>query len=351
MNNVDRQYLTLVQKIIDEGIEKKTRNDEKSLSLFGQSMLFDLRKGFPILTTKEIHFKGIVHELLWMLSGSTNIKYLCDHKVTIWSLWPYNAYCEARKKIIGDGSILFVDEKQEWYPELSLKEFEEKIRTDDGFAAIWGDIGDGGYGKMFRDFNGYDQVSKTLNELKKDPYSRRHVITLWSPDKLKSALLPPCHFTHVFNCEPMTVLERRDYMWRHSDKYDLLSNNINPDVLDDISLDGFDVPKIRLNLLVLLRSNDIMLGAPYNISQYSLLLSLYAHCLDYDIGYLNYSVVDAHIYSNHIEGSQEQLKRTSFDLPSLKLNINKKNLFEFNHNDIELVGYKSHARIKMDVSL
>jgi thymidylate synthase len=350
MNKVDQQYLTLLEKILKSGTKKTTRNDDGTLSLFGETMRFDLREGFPILTTKKIHFKSIVHELLWMLSGSTNIKYLVDNNISIWTLWPFNKYSEEQKKI-AEQQDLFSEELLYSYPELTMAEYVQKMKTDDKFAQKWGDIGEGGYGKLFRDFNGYDQITEVFKSLKKNPFSRRNVISLWNPPALKNTLLPCCHHNHVYNCVEMTTQERREYMFRNWEKYGIDYNGMNPETFEDDDMDDYNVPKIRLNLFLSCRSQDVLLGTAFNITQYALLLSLFAHCLNYDVGELMWSGVDCHLYSNHKDAASEQLKRIPFNLPSLKLNSNVKHILDFKYEDIELANYQSHPAIKAEVSL
>lgn len=350
MNNVDPQYLTLVQKILHTGKRKTTRNDDGTLSIIGETMKFDLREGFPILTTKKIHFRSIVVELLWMLSGDTNIKYLVDNNVSIWTEWPHNHYCQEREKIVSKGD-LFLTELNNSYPSLNLAEFSEKIRTDDVFAARWGDIGDGGYGKLFRDFKGYDQVKETFKNLKKNPFSRRHWISLWNPPALAKTLLPCCHTAHCFNCEEMTTLDRRDYVYRNYYMYPFDQDGRNPDSFEDVDMDDLNVPKIRLNLSLFCRSQDVALGTPFNITQYALMLSMYASTLNYDVGWLHWTGVDCHLYSNQIEPIKAQLGRPPYPLPKLRLNPGINDVLDFEYSDVFLDNYQYHPKIEMTVTV
>lgn len=348
MNNVDRQYIELIEKILKHGKRKTTRNDDGTLSVFGHTMRFDLREGFPILTTKKIHFKSIVHELLWMISGSTNIRYLVENNVRIWSDWPHAVYQAEQKKQL-QSYDLFAEELSYSYPDLTLKEFEERIKSDEAFANRWGSIGSGGYGNLFRNFCGYDQIRNTFVNLKNSPFSRRHVISLWNPSLLKDSVLPPCHHCHVYNCEEMTTQERRDYMWRNKEKYE--DTSLEPDYLEDEDMDDLKVPKIRLNLSLFQRSADSALGVPFNIAQYALLLSLFANALNYDVGELMWTGVDVHLYSNQIEPIKEQLSRTGHNLPILKLNPSVRDVTDYSFDDIELVGYTADPSIKIDVTV
>lgn len=351
MNKVDQQYLNLLEKILKSGTKKTTRNDDGTLSLFGETMRFDLREGFPILTTKKIHFKSIVHELLWMLSGSTNIKYLIDNAVHVWDIWPFLKYDEnvSRKNSMeNDSQLLFPEYERELFPKFTLKEFITKIKNDDIFAEQWGDIGEGGYGKMFRNYEGTDQITETFLNLKNDPFSRRHVINLWHPTLCKKTLLPPCHSFHVYNCEPMSERERKDYMWRNYTAYE--SYGLDVDGLRSSDMDSLNVPVIRLNLCLVNRSSDVALGNPFNMSQYALLMSLFAHCLNYDVGEFHWTLVDAHLYGDQIAPIQVQLDRKGHKLPTLRINPKNRNILKFQYSDIELVDYVYDDFIKIPVT-
>lgn len=283
-----------------------------------------------------------------MLSGSTNIQYLVKNNVRIWSEWPWNNYIKSREKALLEND-LFKEEYEKSVPNYSLKEFEKQVADNDVFAKQWGDIGRGGYGKLFRNFNGIDQLKDTQHNLTNNPFSRRHVISLWNPALLKDTLLPACHHNHVYNCVDMTTDERRDYMWRHAERYE--GTSLEPEELEDVDMDDLNIPKIRLNLSLFMRSSCVGLGLPFNIAQYALLLSMFAHCLNYDVGELMWTGVDVHLYSNLIDPIKAQLSREPYALPTLALNPQVTDITNFKFSDITLNNYKHHDRIKMDVTI
>ena len=170
-----RQYLDLCQYILDNGIKKDDRTNTGTISVFGYQMKFNLEEGFPLLTTKKVHLKSIIHELLWFISGSTNIKYLVDNDVRIWNDWPYETF-----------------KKSTDYNGETIEEFALKIKNDDAFAAKYGELGPV-YGKQWRDFDGVDQLTNLINDIKTNPTSRRLIISAWNPKDVPYMALPPCH--------------------------------------------------------------------------------------------------------------------------------------------------------------
>ena len=288
-----KQYLDLLAKVLNEGIEKKDRTETGTISLFGTQTRYDLRKGFPLLTTKKMAWKSIVHELLWFLKGDTNIKYLVDHNVKIWNEWPYEIFKNSKD-----------------YQNETIAEFIERIKTDEKFAKKYGDLGPV-YGKQWRDFNGVDQIKNLIEQIKKNPYSRRLIVSAWNPADVDKMALPPCHSLFQFYVN---------------------KNN-------------------ELSLQLYQRSADLFLGVPFNIASYSLLLSMVAHVCNLEVGEFIHTTGDTHIYSNHVEQVQEQLSRKPKKLPTLKLNKNIKNIFDFTIDDIELVDYECYPSIKAKVAV
>jgi thymidylate synthase len=286
-----RQYLDFVNHILNNGREKPDRTNTGIISTFGYQMRFNLQEGFPLLTTKKVHFKSIVHELLWFIKGDTNIKYLVDNNVRIWNEWPYEKF-----------------KKSDIYNGESLKDFVERIKNDSDFATEFGDLGPV-YGKQWRDFNGYDQLKNVIEQIKINPESRRLIVSSWNPPQLKDMALPPCHMMYQF----------------------YVNDN-------------------KLSLQMYQRSADAFLGIPFNIASYALLLELVAKVCNLKPYELVHTIGDAHIYSNHLEQVQTQLSREPKSLPKLKINA-KNNIEDFEYDDIELIDYNPHPIIKGKVAV
>ncbi|MFA7075372.1 MAG: thymidylate synthase [Candidatus Izemoplasmatales bacterium] len=286
-----RQYLDFLQHILDNGTKKPDRTSTGIISTFGYQMRFNLTEGFPLLTTKRVYFKAIVHELLWFIKGDTNIKYLVDNNVRIWNEWPYQAFIK---------STDYNGETQE--------EFVEKIKNDFEFAKKHGNLGPV-YGKQWRDFNGFDQLNNVIEQIKNTPESRRMIVSSWNPPQIKDMALPPCHMMFQFY------------------------------VCDN-----------RLSLQMYQRSADAFLGVPFNIASYALLLMLVAKVTKLEPYELVHTVGDAHVYVNHLEQVELQLHRDPKSLPKLVI-ADKDNIEDFSFNDISLVDYHPHPSIKGKVAV
>ena len=319
MNKVDKEYQKLGHFILENGTEKEDRTGTGTISTFGYQMRFDLKKeGFPLLTTKRVAFRLIVSELLWFLKGDTNLRYLLQNNNHIWDEWGFKNWVESSDYTGPDmtdfGLRSQTDEKFNIAYQEQLKIYQERILNDDTFAEKYGDLGNV-YGKQWRSWQGadgqvYDQIQNVINEIKQNPDSRRLIVNAWSASELKSQLLPPCHYAFQF------------YV-----------------------VDG------KLSCMFSMRSVDYFLGLPYNISSYALLTYLIAHECDLEVGELIFTGADVHIYSNHIEQVKEQLSREPRSLPTLKLNPEKKSVFDFEIEDIELIGYDPHSTIKAPVAV
>ena len=289
-----QQYLDLCKHILENGETRKDRTGTGTISTFGYQMRFNLQDGFPLLTTKKVFYRGIFEELLWFLSGSTNIKPLVDKKVGIWNEWPYKDYTNSK------------DYKGE-----TLEEFVEKIRNDQEFADKYGNLGPV-YGKQWRDFGGVDQIKELVENIKKDPFSRRHMVVAYNPAEVKDMALPPCHSLFQFY----------------------------------VSADGK-----KLSCQLYQRSGDVFLGVPFNIASYSLLLAMVAQVCDLEPYEFVHTFGDAHIYLNHVDQIHEQLTRTPRKLPKLVLNPEVKNIFDFKYEDIKIEDYDPYPAIKGAVSV
>ena len=289
-----QQYLDLCKHILENGETRKDRTGTGTISTFGYQMRFNLQDGFPLLTTKKVFYRGIFEELLWFLSGSTNIKPLVDKKVGIWNEWPYKGYTNSK------------DYKGE-----TLEEFVEKIRNDQEFADKYGNLGPV-YGKQWRDFGGVDQIKELVENIKKDPFSRRHMVVAYNPAEVKDMALPPCHSLFQFY----------------------------------VSADGK-----KLSCQLYQRSGDVFLGVPFNIASYSLLLAMVAQVCDLEPYEFVHTFGDAHIYLNHVDQIHEQLSRTPRKLPKLVLNPDVKDIFDFKYEDIKIEDYDPYPAIKGAVSV
>lgn len=263
-----QQYHQLLERILDEGVKKEDRTGTGTISIFGHQMRFDLNEGFPVVTTKKLHLRSIIIELLWFLQGDTNIKFLKDNKVSIWDEW--------------------ADEN--------------------------GDLGPV-YGKQWRcwkttDGRVIDQISNVIEQIKKNPDSRRLIVSAWNVADVDNMALPPCHTLFQF----------------------YVANN-------------------KLSCQLYQRSADTFLGVPFNIASYALLTMMVAQVCGLEYGDFVHTFGDAHLYSNHIEQAQLQLSRECRPLPTMKINPDVKNIFDFTYEDFELVGYDPHPHIKGAVAI
>ncbi|HRP96950.1 MAG TPA: thymidylate synthase [Rhodocyclaceae bacterium] len=263
-----KQYLELMQHVLDKGHRKTDRTGTGTLSVFGWQMRFDLGDGFPLLTTKKLHTRSIIHELLWFLHGDTNVRYLREHGVSIWDEW----------------------------------------------ADANGDLGPV-YGKQWRrwqaaDGRTIDQIAQLIDGLRRNPDSRRHVVSAWNPGEIDGMALPPCHLLFQFY-----VADR------------------------------------RLSCQLYQRSADIFLGVPFNIASYALLTLMVAQVCGYEAGDFVWTGGDCHLYLNHVDQAREQLTRTPRPLPSMTLNPDVKDIFGFRFEDFTLAGYDPHPHIKAPVAV
>jgi len=371
MNNVDSEYFKLLDLVLEKGRTKTNRTGIDTIGIFGAQARFNLQEGFPLLTTKKVFFKAIVHELLWFIKGDTNIKYLVDNNVHIWDEWAYARYKKApcwsddECHATDEGIILFTQ-----------KEFIEAIKYNSKFAEKWGNLGEGTYGGMWRAFpyfnqeeeiedgevvnskdvfGGVDQLKKVVDKLKTNPDDRRLIVSAWHPYWVDHCALPPCHCFLQFHTELLTEAERLD-LWQK--KFALADGSIPsyvPNFEGKNFMERFDqdgIPVRRLNCQLYQRSLDLPIGGPFNIASYSLLTSLIAHCVNMVAGEFVWSIGDCHIYVNQLDGVKEQLSRNPLpNLPTIKLNPLIKDIFSFKYEDIELVGYESHPPIKMPVAV
>jgi thymidylate synthase len=289
-----KQYIEFAKDVLENGMRKGDRTGTGTISKFGYQFRCDLSEGFPLLTTKKVFYKGILKELLWIISGSTNIRPLVLDNVRIWNEWPYETYKKSP------------DFKGE-----PIEEFIEKIKEDEEFAKKYGELGPV-YGKQWRDFFGVDQLLKVEHDLKTNPFSRRHIICAWNPKEVDNMALPPCHAFIQFY----------------------------------VSGDGK-----KLSCQLYQRSADIFLGVPFNIASYATLLAIMADVCGYEVGEFVHTFGDAHIYLDHVEQIKEQISREPKALPKLIIKNHHDSVVDYVYEDFEIVDYDPHPAIKGKVSV
>ncbi|MDP2838081.1 MAG: thymidylate synthase [Candidatus Moranbacteria bacterium] len=304
-----RQYLDLLSHIEEHGVDKMDRTGTGTRSVFGYQMRFDLSQGFPLLTTKKMALRSIIHELLWFLRGDSNLKYLAENNVHIWDEWPYKAYLQRT------GQIVPASGSEEW--KVGIAAFIEKIKTDDVFAKEYGELGPI-YGYQWRswpapDGRHIDQITQVIEQIKKSPDSRRLIVSAWNVadiEKMAKAGLPPCH-----------------------------------------CLFQFYVANGKLSCQLYQRSCDTFLGVPFNIASYALLTMMVAQVCDLEVGEFVWTGGDVHIYSNHHEQVKLQLSREPLPLSTMKINKAVKSIFDFTFEDFTLESYQSHEAIKAPIAV
>ncbi|WP_113447291.1 thymidylate synthase [Rhizobium cremeum] len=263
-----KQYLDLLKHVMDNGTDRGDRTGTGTRSVFGYQMRFDLGQGFPVLTTKKLHLRSIIHELLWFLRGDTNIAYLHEHGVTIWDEWA-----------------------------------DENGNLGPVYGAQWRSwpTGDGGH---------IDQIANLVEGIRKNPSSRRHIVSAWNPAEVDNMALPPCH-----------------------------------------CLFQFYVADGRLSCQLYQRSADIFLGVPFNIASYALLTMMVAQVTDLEPGDFVHTLGDAHLYANHFDQARLQLSRTPKPLPTMRINPQVRDIFSFRFEDFSLEGYEAEASIKAPIAV
>jgi thymidylate synthase len=347
-NNVDKQYLKYLEYILKKGTKKTDRTGTGTISVFDYSMRFDMSEGFPLLTSKKVFTKGVIHELIWFLRGDTNIKYLIDNGVNIWNGDAYKNYVQKcnedkwMKEIVLD--LPFPNKSYGLYLQ---EEFIDKIKTDDEFAKTWGELGPV-YGRQWRNWDaifdgGVDQITNLIHDLKTNPDSRRLMVNAWNVGEIDNMTLPPCHFGFQCYTSELSVEQRKKFWCDSKEK-----NISYTEDFDEKKLDELNVPKRKLDLKWFQRSVDSPLGLPFNIASYAFLLHLLAKEVNMVPGDLIFSGGDCHIYKNQIDGVKEQLTRKTYALPKLKLH--NKSIFDLKYEDFEIVDYKCSPTINFPLS-
>jgi thymidylate synthase len=354
MNKLDTDYQNLLQDIINNGVEKKDRTGTGTISVFGRQIRHKMSDGFPLLTTKKMAWKQIVTELLWFLSGSTNIKYLVDNDCHIWDGDAYKNYCKNFENIVGDEFKNLGIENSinlDWAkstPPLSKEEFINQIKTDDEFAKKWGELGPV-YGKQWRNWKtfftqkeGIDQIQNLINDLKTNPDSRRLMVSAWNVGELDQMVLPPCHYGfQAWTRE----LSRDERIQIYVNEY--MGGIGKPAGFEDAKLATRNIPTRAISLMWNQRSVDTFLGLPFNIASYGLLLTMIADEVNMVPDELIGNLGDVHLYSNHIEQSKEQISREPMKLPTVHV---RDGIFCSSIGDVILENYQSHPTIKAPLS-
>lgn len=313
-----KQYLELLEKIKQEGIEKSDRTGTGTKSIFGYQMRFDLSKGFPILTTKRVPFGLIKSELLWFIKGDTNIRYLLQHNNHIWDEWAFKRYVESPDYTGEDmtdfGRRSLQDPVFKEVYEKELEIFCQRILNEDDFAEKYGELGNI-YGSQWRHWKTtqgetIDQLAQVIEMLKTSPDSRRLLVSAWNPEDVPSMALPPCH----------TMFQ-------------------------------FYVADGKLSCQLYQRSADVFLGVPFNIASYALLTHLIANEVGLEVGEFVHTLGDAHLYLNHLEQVDIQLSRETYELPQLVLKHPEKSLYDLEVSDVVLEGYECHPTIKAPIAV
>ncbi|MDA5387000.1 thymidylate synthase [Loigolactobacillus backii] len=316
--NLEEEYLNLARKILKDGHYKDDRTNTGTYSIFGYQMRFDLSQGFPLLTTKKVPFGLIKSELLWFIKGDSNIRYLLQHKNHIWDEWAFERYVNSKDyqgpdmTDFGHRHLSDPEFNQQYQEQMHL--FDDRILADEAFAKQYGELGNI-YGKQWRAWKTsqgttIDQLKNVIDAIKKTPDSRRLIVSAWNPEDIPNMALPPCHTMFQFYVN-----------------------------------DG------KLSCQLYQRSGDVFLGVPFNIASYALLTALIAHETGLEAGEFIHTLGDAHIYKNHVNQIEEQLRREVRPAPTLVLNPDKQSIFDFDVSDIKVTNYDPQPAIKAPVAV
>jgi thymidylate synthase len=363
MNTLDSKYQDLLQDILDNGIVKTDRTGTGTISVFGRQIRHKMSQGFPLLTTKKMAWKTMVTELIWFLSGSTNIKYLVMNGCHIWDGDAYKNYSKTIEGVIDGykcGDIIGMQPHiEKWFSNpddlepLTQEEFINLIKIDDEFAERWGELGPI-YGAQWRNWlkvgEKIDQIQNLIDELKTNPDSRRLMVSAWNVGQLDHMVLPPCHYGFQVYTRKLTGEEMWDLLKKKvgDEKFQLMVDDIVPfggGLSEELQV--YNIPKRAISLMWNQRSVDTFLGLPFNIASYGLLLTMIADEMNMVPDELIGNLGDVHLYSNHLEQAKEQIKREPFDLPTVHV---MDGIFSFGDKDVILENYQSHPAIKAPLS-
>jgi thymidylate synthase len=399
MNTLDKRYQQLLSDIIEFGVEKKDRTGTGTISEFGHQIRHKMSEGFPLLTTKKMHWNSIVTELLWFLRGDTNIKFLLDYDCHIWDGDAFKNYTKAVDEIIDgyrSGDIIgtqphiesMFSDSDKLIP-LTKEQFTNKIKTDNEFAKKWGELGPI-YGAQWRSWRVgkgiettlktedgetiyeagsmyIDQIENLINELKTNPDSRRLMVNAWNVGELNEMVLPPCHYGFQVYTQELSN-ERRYNIWFNNNYETGMERFFDPNKLPDFDNPYYTpTPTRSISLMWNQRSVDTFLGLPFNIASYGLLLAIIAKEVRMYADELIGNLGDVHLYSNHIEQAKEQISREPFELPKVQITERKwyqhelvrdrwepktfsQKIMSYRPDCFDLVGYQSHPKIKAPLS-
>jgi len=312
INPFDAEYHRLLRHILEKGVKKTDRTGTGTISVFGYQMRFDLPQGFPLLTTKKIHLRSIIHELLWFLKGDTNTKYLKDNGITIWDEWADEN---------GDLGPIYGYQWRSW-------------PTADG--------------------RHIDQIAEVIETLKRNPDSRRIIVSAWNVGEIPNMKLPPCHAFFQFYAAPLPLEERLDFLARNNPELHARFMSENDGEAGEVLhewLTKNGVPSQKLSCQLYQRSADVFLGVPFNIASYALLTMMMAQVCNMVVGDFVHTLGDAHIYLNHLDQVNLQLSREPRKPPTMHLNPEVTDHFAFKYEDFALEGYDPHPGIKAKVAV
>lgn len=319
MSKNEQAYLDLCQHVLENGTKKSDRTGTGTMSVFGHQMRFDLKDGFPLLTTKRVPFRLIASELIWFINGDTNIRFLLQHNNNIWNEWAFKKWVESDEYTgpdmtdFGNRSLRDDAFKADYDEQMEI--FKRRVLEEDDFAAKYGELGNV-YGKQWRAWKTstgetIDQLKNVIHDIKHNPSSRRLIVSAWNPEDVPTNMaLPPCH-----------------------------------------SLFQFHVADGKLSCQLYQRSADIFLGVPFNIASYALLTHLIAKECGLEPGEFIHTLGDAHIYLNHEEQVRTQLQREPRELPRLEIDPTFKNIFELTLDQLKIEGYDPHPTIKAPIAV
>lgn len=389
MNTLDEKYIAMLDHVLRHGKTKRDRTGVGTVSVFGYEMRIDLSEGLSLLTTKHVHYPAVIHELLWFLKGGTDIKYLLENKVNIWTDWPLKQYLNTELSSLGEHACFTNPDGTRRH--FDRKEYEHAIVNVPGFALEHGRVGKV-YGAQWvnwtwpRKYNesidatehilrlaqgkdpndyyigGYNQVAKLIDALKNNPDSRRMMVNAWNAPEMDDCALPCCHYAFQCYTSVIPTDKRRELAMKQLDVTEITLNKRflswlgNSDYMESREngfYDFLNVPARYISLKFNIRSMDSLLGCPFDVASYSILTHMLAKECNYVPDTLIMSVGDCHIYLNHIDQVKEQMSRAPFEnLPKLELAGEVgKSVFDYSYDDFKIVGYEHHAAIKAPIAV